>query len=136
MNLIFDFVNKSLLGKDIDDLDTSELNLKDVNKLIGIIKRNEIDFEILHLYGSGCDDKALPHHVSTELEISEMVEKFGTFIKKYFLSNSVKPALVTVARSSLDDYCPTDQVDFIQKQILDILKNSYGKSVALVDLNY
>ncbi|KAG9356125.1 hypothetical protein JZ751_000969 [Albula glossodonta] len=37
-----------------------------------------------------------------------------------------KPTLVTVSRSSLDEYCPPGQVDSIQNQILSTLESLYG----------
>ena len=41
-------------------------------------------------------------------------------------SNQICPTIITVARSSLDDYCPTDQVDMIQALVEDALKECFG----------
>ena len=37
-----------------------------------------------------------------------------------------RPLAVTVARSSLDDFCPADQVDFIQEKTLEVLATTLG----------
>ena len=43
-------------------------------------------------------------------------------------SNQICPTIVTIARSSLDDYCPPDQVDMIQCLVEDVLKECFGNS--------
>ncbi|XP_029446360.1 UPF0489 protein C5orf22 homolog isoform X2 [Rhinatrema bivittatum] len=79
------------------------------------------DYEMVHQAGLTCDYSELPHHVSTEQQIDGLVQSV-----KHLLKNLPKPVLVTVARSSLDDYCPSEQVDLIQKKVLDVLKSLYG----------
>lgn len=118
---------------------SKEINLKDKSEnsdLAKIIEKNRIDFEIIHSYGSGMDEKALPHHISSQKEINEMIDKFEQFIGKYLLNISIKPSVVTIARSSLDDYCPTDQVNFIQDETLNVIKKSFGKYVNSVKSDY
>ncbi|NXA49593.1 CE022 protein, partial [Nothocercus julius] len=79
------------------------------------------DYEMVHQAGLTCDYIELPHHVSTEEEIEGLLRSI-----KILLKNMPKPTLVTVARSSLDDYCPSEQVDVIQEKVLDLLRSVYG----------
>ncbi|NXA38143.1 CE022 protein, partial [Eudromia elegans] len=79
------------------------------------------DYEMVHQAGLTCDYIELPHHVSTEEEIEGLIRSI-----KVLLKNMPKPTLVTVARSSLDDYCPSEQVDVIQEKVLDLLRSLYG----------
>ncbi|KAI5938813.1 UPF0489 protein C5orf22 homolog isoform X4 [Manis javanica] len=85
-------------------------------------KRMEVpDYEMVHQAGLTCDYSELPHHISTEQEI-----EYFTQSVYYLLKNLPKPTLVTIARSSLDDYCPSEQVDTIQEKVLNVLRSLYG----------
>eukprot|EP00075_Anas_platyrhynchos_P018209 XP_027307462.1 UPF0489 protein C5orf22 homolog isoform X3 [Anas platyrhynchos] len=79
------------------------------------------DYEMVHQAGLTCDYMELPHHVSTEEEIEGLLQS-----TKVLLKNMPKPTLVTIARSSLDDYCPSEQVDIIQEKVLNLLGLVYG----------
>ncbi|NWI94920.1 CE022 protein, partial [Pitta sordida] len=79
------------------------------------------DYEMVHQAGLTCDYMELPHHVSTEDEIVGLIQSI-----KVLLKDMPKPTLVTVARSSLDDYCPSEQVDIIQEKVLNLLGSVYG----------
>ncbi|XP_051465261.1 UPF0489 protein C5orf22 homolog isoform X1 [Apus apus] len=79
------------------------------------------DYEMVHQAGLTCDYVELPHHVSTEEEIEGLIQSV-----KVLLKDIPKPTLVTVARSSLDDYCPSEQVDIIQEKVLNLLGSVYG----------
>lgn len=94
----------------------------DLLELKRLIEKYGLDAEILHSFGSGIDDCSLPHHISSDDEILTMMDQFDKFLSIY----SSVPGCVTIARSSLDDYCPVDQVDSIQSQCLDRLKSHFG----------
>lgn len=78
-----------------------------------------IDWQLVHDAGCTCDDTELPHHVSTLEEIDRLLERTGELLTAI----GVGPAMVTVARSSLDDFCPPDQVEYIQEKLLDLLRS-------------
>lgn len=76
------------------------------------------------VYAGGCtrDQGGLPYHISSGLEIEEMVVEALTPL----LQNLPPPILVTVARSTEDGYCPPHQVEFIQSRVLETLKKLYN----------
>lgn len=79
------------------------------------------DLALLHDAGCTCDDCDLPHHVTPRDTVCHLVN-----VTEVFLKRIPKPALITIARSSRDDYCPPEDVDFIQNLVLQMLKNVFG----------
>ncbi|XP_053617990.1 UPF0489 protein C5orf22 homolog [Plodia interpunctella] len=75
------------------------------------------------VFAGGCtrDQGGLPHHISTEQEMRDMIKESLLPL----LLRLPAPVLVTVARSSDDGYCPKHQVDLIQSLVLQILKEVY-----------
>ncbi|CAN7996722.1 unnamed protein product, partial [Ixodes hexagonus] len=83
-----------------------------------------LDAKLIHDAGCTCDmDSQLPHHVSSRDEIVALVQSTAHFLGRL----NAKPALVTIARSSLDGYCPPSDVDFVQNTVLDALRELYGE---------
>ncbi|CAK8673278.1 UPF0489 protein C5orf22-like [Clavelina lepadiformis] len=72
-------------------------------------KLDDEDIEIFHGAGCATGDAGLPHHVSSADEIDRLID-----CVEYILKQINPPKLITIARSSIDDYCPADQVDDIQ----------------------
>lgn len=97
-----------------------------LQQLIEIIRVNKLDIDIIHSYGCCLDDVSLPDHKSTKEEILTMADQFEDFLERYF-SNKIQPSIMTIARSSLDDYCPVDQVEFIQEEVLTRVKKYFNK---------
>uniref|UniRef100_H2YZS5 Uncharacterized protein n=1 Tax=Ciona savignyi TaxID=51511 RepID=H2YZS5_CIOSA len=81
------------------------------------------DYDIIHGAGLATDEPPLPHHVSTNNEIMNNLN----LVEKILRCNLWNPVLVTVARSTIDDYCPNNQVDFIQSEVELLLKSLYGE---------
>ncbi|GFY67155.1 UPF0489 protein C5orf22 homolog [Trichonephila inaurata madagascariensis] len=83
--------------------------------------RRPPDPDLLNDAGCTCDDCDLPHHVSTQDEVRHLVE-----VTKLFLQQLPSPAIITISRSSRDDYCPPEEVDFIQDCVLKMLEEAYN----------
>lgn len=98
-----------------------------LNFLISTLKKHykaeEIDYILIHNAGCTCDEIELPHHVSDRSLILQLIERFENFLKEMLNF----PVIITISRSSSDEYCPSDQVEFIQSQVLDVLERVYKK---------
>ncbi|KAK3883578.1 hypothetical protein Pcinc_012121 [Petrolisthes cinctipes] len=94
--------------------------IQDLSRVYG----EKVDWGLVHDAGCTWDDERhqLPHHVSTQEEMDSLIEKFGHLVTGL----PVPPTLVTVARSSLDDYCPPHQVDGLQEAVCQILHRAYS----------
>ena len=67
-----------------------------INKLTTDLKASSpipVDYTLLHEGGCTCDDTELPHHLSSNTQISVLVD-----CVQDILSHLKKPTLVTVAR--------------------------------------
>lgn len=117
-------------------IDSKEEN-SDLNKLKDLIRSRNLDLELLHSFGSGLDDRSLPDHVSDKAECEQMIESFRVFVENYLKGNeSARPSLVTIARSSLDDYCPPEQVDSIQSMTIEVIQEKWKNFIGSFKYNY
>ncbi|XP_033102658.1 UPF0489 protein C5orf22 homolog [Anneissia japonica] len=96
------------------------------NLLINIQKTSPepLDWELIHAAGMSCDntDPELPHHVSTVEEINSLLAAAESLFTRL-----PRPTLITMSRSSYDDYCPPEQVDMIQQKTLKMLQTVFGQ---------
>jgi len=84
--------------------------------------REEIDWRLVHDAGCTFDDSELPHHISNPAQINTLLRMCENLLD--LLDQS--PTIVTMSRSSCDDYCPPHQVEDIQSGVLNLLKMKYG----------
>lgn len=92
---------------------------------------SEVDFLLIHDAGCTWDTFGLPDHRSTEEEID--VAMAGT---EQLLRALPDPVIITISRSSEDDYCPSDQVDMIQDKFLSVLQKVYNSRVSSYPIYY
>jgi len=90
------------------------------------------------IYNAGCtsqdDGPALPVHISTDEEIRQSLKEFGLQMRKLF-SEFGPPAGICLARSTLDGYCPENQVDFIQLSVIEVLQEIFKENSAKLLIN-
>lgn len=82
----------------------------------------EIDWDLVHDGGCTCDDGELPHHVSNEEELDTMFNSFKIFLN--LLPHP--PTIITISRSTVDDYTPEEDVDMIQEYVLKCLNETFS----------
>ncbi|XKL68002.1 hypothetical protein PGB90_003493 [Kerria lacca] len=107
----------------LDGYSKSSTHFKHVLKIVKELKTfyHDIDWLLIHDMGCTCDDTELPHQVNERIHIEEYIKLFSTFLKIIPRTSAV----VTISRSSEDDYCPPEDVDFIQEKILSSLRNHF-----------
>lgn len=125
---IFEELDKT---KTLDDLRwrSGDDQLKsDVNLLIADMKAKyeNIDWMLVNSAGCTYDKVELPHHESSDEQIVTLMVKFEAFLREL----PKKPIIITVSRSTEDDYCPADQVEKIQDDVLRVLKKVYGTELS------
>jgi hypothetical protein len=93
--------------------------------IIAAYPNEKVDW--LVVFDAGCtkDVTELPHHESSKDQIEKMIIQFEEFLRK--LTNA--PTIVTISRSSEDDYTPSHQVEMIQGMVLDALNNVFPSKV-------
>ncbi|XP_043264702.1 UPF0489 protein C5orf22 homolog [Colletes gigas] len=92
-------------------------------ELTSVYKQSEIDWKLIHDAGCTRDDTDLPDHVTTRNDLDRLIS--GTF-RSFMAALPATPTIVTIARSSEDEYCPPDDVDHIQFGVLEELRQRLG----------
>jgi hypothetical protein len=106
------------------------IQVKDLReKMLVHYSDEEIDWELVHDAGSTCDDSELPHHVSNDEELEVMFGRFCGFLEGL----KITPVIVTVSRSTEDDYTPGEDVEKIQEFVLRTLKDKFDCSEPILD---
>lgn len=92
-------------------------------------KDEEIDWELIHDAGCTCDDTELPCHISNDEELEVMFERFRKFL------NNLRdtPVIITISRSTEDDYTPSEDVEKIQEFVLKCLKERFECAEPVLD---
>jgi len=108
-----------------DNLYKRMLKLTDNYRKMSSENEEDVNFSILHNAGMCChgDAAGVPHHPSSKDQILDMM---NITIEAISLVQN-KPIIATISRSSTDDYCPADQVDFIQDETLKIISKLHKK---------
>jgi len=83
---------------------------------------DEIDWHLIFDSGSTTDNNGLPHHISTSEELETYFANFKRFLERL----PFPPVAITMAHSAQDDYCPQDQVAFIEERVLRLLREVFG----------
>ncbi|XP_014477279.1 PREDICTED: UPF0489 protein C5orf22 homolog [Dinoponera quadriceps] len=76
----------------------------------------DIDWSIVYNAGCTIDDTPLPEHVTEPKDLDRLI---GETFKLFLVALPKDPTIVTIARSSYDDYCPSEDVEEIQCAVLD-----------------
>eukprot|EP00731_Ephydatia_muelleri_P027075 Em0018g1175a len=99
-----------------------------IYSLIGTIDSNGsvIDAESLHLAGMMTD---LPHHISNADDLTNMAASMYHLLDTIWQSD---PSIITIARSTQDEYTPAGQVDDVQLLVIRLLE----EMCAHTDLRY
>lgn len=98
--------------------------------------KEEIDWDLIYSAGCTIDDHELPHHVSTDDEVDILIDSLIDFLATF----EAPPLVITISRSSSDDYTPQEQVDDIQDKVLSLLYAKFSKCddpiLAFLDEDY
>jgi hypothetical protein len=125
---------KAIIDLVASDTPTDDIETDTNREFIALLKSlrasggEEVEWELVH--NAGCS-MGVPHHVSTEDEVDELVEQMVSL-----LGRLPKPAVVTVARSTVDEYCPPSQIEMIQEKVLGALREVYGGETLDVTYDY
>lgn len=97
--------------------------LPDVENLAAKVSSlyNDVDWDMIHDAGCTCDDTELPEHVSSKEQITKLIDCSFSGLLDILPG---PPTIVTISRSSEDDYCPPEDVDWIQDEVLKVLETT------------
>ncbi|KAB0794575.1 hypothetical protein PPYR_11414 [Photinus pyralis] len=118
---LFKYINEH---KEMPTEEDSELYRQVANirkSILEFYHEGDIDWELIHDAGCTCDNTELPDHVSTDEELAIMFESFRNFLDTL----ATPPTIITVSRSTEDDYTPSENVEDIQAKVLEILAEKF-----------
>lgn len=118
-------------SRTLEELETeTHMRLADLRtELLKHYQDDKIDWTLVMDACATCDDTPLPHHVSTTEELDIMFLAFSNFLD----SIPKPPTIITISRSTVDDYTPEEDVETIQKKVLDLLKEKFTCAEPLLD---
>ena len=116
-------------GSSTDDIET-DTNIEFIALLKSLKGSDgeEVDWDLVHNAGLSM---GVPHHVSTEAEVDVLVQKTADLLRML-----PPPAVITVARSTVDEYCPPSQIEMIQEKVVKALREVYGDEKLHVHFDY
>lgn len=122
---LFDYLqeNRSLQGYEGERSPRYEAVQLIFREVTSVYKESEIDWKLVHDAGCTRDDTDLPDHVTKPNDLDRLMT--GTFAS-FLAALPADPTIVTIARSTEDEYCPPDQVDQIQVGVLEELRQRLG----------
>ncbi|KAL6264615.1 hypothetical protein P5V15_004717 [Pogonomyrmex californicus] len=91
-----------------------------------VYKDSEVDWSLVYNAGCTIDDTVLPEHVTEPNDLDRLIS--GTF-RSFLMALPTPPTIITIARSSDDDYTPGENVDQIQVDVLDQLREHLGSEI-------
>ncbi|XP_066245823.1 UPF0489 protein C5orf22 homolog isoform X1 [Euwallacea similis] len=84
-------------------------------------EEKEVDWQLVFDAGCTCDDSDLPHHVSSPEDLNIMFDSFETFLEIM----PRDPVIITISRSTEDDYTPGEDVDMIEEKVIELLQKRF-----------
>lgn len=129
LEMIFRQLEENVDENNLEIPNALQAHKSELLKLVCDVKmyHSNDDIAWMTIFDAGCtfDSNELPHHISTEDEILKHVSIFKRFLQVFLYA----PSIITISRSSDDDYCPIEQVDFIQQLVLNAIYDVYGDKV-------
>ncbi|KAG5309444.1 CE022 protein, partial [Acromyrmex insinuator] len=95
-------------------------------EVTSVYRDSEVDWMLVYNAGCTIDDTVLPEHVTEPNDLDRLIN--GTF-RLFLTALPTPPTIVTIARSSEDDYTPLENVDQIQVDVLDQLRERLGSEI-------
>ncbi|KAG5331240.1 CE022 protein, partial [Acromyrmex charruanus] len=95
-------------------------------EVTSVYRDSEVDWMLVYNAGCTIDDTVLPEHVTEPNDLDRLIN--GTF-RLFLTALPTSPTIVTIARSSEDDYTPLENVDQIQVDVLDQLRERLGSEI-------
>lgn len=98
--------------------------VREIKDAIETHYEGDVDWILVHNAGCTCDNTDLPHHVSDQEEIEHLITEVRRLL--LMVTNLRHPKVITISRSSLDEFCPLEQVEDIQTRTINLLTELYN----------